>query len=42
MAILMAGTATACLGSGNLKPAPRLGLRGVATVATIFIKVLEK
>jgi len=42
MAILMAGTATACLGSGNLKPAPRLGLRGGCHCCHYFYKSIRK
>jgi hypothetical protein len=42
MAIVMAGTATACLGSGNLKPAPRLGLRGGCHCCHYFYKSIRK
>lgn len=38
----MATFAGVCQGSGDLKPRLSLGLRGVATLATLFLKVVQK
>ena len=42
MAALMASLATTCEGRGNLKSAPRLGLRGGCHCCHLFLKVVEK
>jgi hypothetical protein len=42
MAALMASLATSCQGRGNLKPAPRLGLRGRCHCCHLFYKSSKK